>query len=80
MRNGRTERQPSHRNVIVSDGLVHLWGAIESEEKRRTTLIAAESVPGVRRVENHPEYPFIIPALSRGKHAGAQLAVAALRV
>lgn len=51
------------QNVIVSDGIVHLWGVIESEEERCAILIAAESVPGVKRVENHLEYPVVIPTM-----------------
>jgi CBS domain-containing protein len=40
-------------NVVVSDGVVHLWGSIESEDRRRALKVAAESVPGVSRVESH---------------------------
>ncbi|WP_431822625.1 CBS domain-containing protein [Burkholderia sp. F1] len=50
-------------NVIVRDGVVHLWGVIESEEERRAVLVAAEGVPGVKRVESHLEYPGIIPTM-----------------
>lgn len=44
---------PGFVNVVVSDGVVHLWGAAESEETRRACRVAAESVAGVRAVENH---------------------------
>ncbi|AOK62607.1 CBS domain-containing protein [Burkholderia ubonensis] len=50
-------------NVIVRDGVVHLWGVIDSEEERRAVLVAAEGVPGVKRVESHLEYPGIIPTM-----------------
>ncbi len=50
-------------NVIVTGGIVHLWGVIESEEERRAIRITAESVPGVKSVESHLEYPPMIPAL-----------------
>ena len=40
-------------NVIVSDGVVELWGWVESEEERKAFRIAAETVPGVRAVEDH---------------------------
>jgi CBS domain-containing protein len=40
-------------NVVVSDGVVHLWGSVESEDRRRALKVAAESVPGVRQVESH---------------------------
>jgi CBS domain-containing protein len=51
------------QNVIVSDGVVHLWGAVESEEVRRAIRVAAEGVPGVKRVESHLEFPIVIPAM-----------------
>jgi osmotically-inducible protein OsmY len=50
-------------NVIVTGGVVHLWGVIESEEERRAIRITAEGVPGVKSVESHLEYAPIIPAL-----------------
>jgi CBS domain-containing protein len=51
------------QNVIVSDGVVHLWGVVESEEERRALRVAAEGVAGVKRVESHLEFPVIIPAM-----------------
>ncbi len=39
-------------NVVVSDGVVELWGWVESDQERKALLIAAESVPGVRSVED----------------------------
>jgi CBS domain-containing protein len=50
-------------NVIVTGGVVHLWGVIESEEERRAIRITAEGVPGVKSVESHLEYPPVIPVL-----------------
>ena len=38
------------RNVIVADGVVHLWGLIDSPEERKALFALVESVPGVRRV------------------------------
>ncbi len=38
------------RNVIVADGVVHLWGLIDSPEERKALFALAESVPGVQRV------------------------------
>jgi len=49
--------------VLVKDGVVHLWGVIDTEEESRAIRVAAESVPGVRRVENHLVYPSVIPSL-----------------
>lgn len=35
-------------SVVVSGGIVHLWGAVESEAEKGAARVAAESVPGVR--------------------------------
>lgn len=40
-------------NVVVSDGVVYLWGATHSESERDAVRVAAETAPGVKRVENH---------------------------
>lgn len=40
-------------NVQVSDGTVHLWGAINTEDQRRALRVAVEGVPGVRTIEDH---------------------------
>ena len=40
-------------NVIVTDGSVHLWGLVGSEAEQAALRIAAEGVPGVKRVEDH---------------------------
>lgn len=40
-------------NVVSSDGVVHLWGFVESEEVRDAYRVAAENVPGVKRVKSH---------------------------
>jgi CBS domain-containing protein len=37
-------------NVVVSDGVVHLWGVVDSEEQRHALTVAARSVPGVKSV------------------------------
>jgi CBS domain-containing protein len=44
---------PGLVNVVASDGVVHLWGAVDSEEQRQACRVAAENVPGVRGVDNH---------------------------
>jgi CBS domain-containing protein len=51
------------QGVLVKDGVAHLWGVIESDEEKRAIHIAAEGVPGVKRVEDHLEKPSVIPAL-----------------
>jgi len=35
------------RNVIVRDGIVHLWGLVGNEEERLALIAMAEGVPGV---------------------------------
>jgi len=39
--------------VVLNEGVVHLWGFVESPEVRDACRVAAESVPGVRQVKNH---------------------------
>ena len=39
-------------NVVVKDGAVFLWGTVKSDNQRRALTVAAESVPGVVRVED----------------------------
>ncbi len=43
----------SDSNVIVADGHVHLWGMVGSEAEQTALRIAAEGVPGVKRVQDH---------------------------
>ena len=40
-------------NVTVNDGVVHLWSSYLSDREKRALIVAAESIPGVRRVEDH---------------------------
>ncbi|CAE6752386.1 CBS domain-containing protein [Paraburkholderia aspalathi] len=51
------------QGVLVTDGVAHLWGVIESEEEKRAIRIAAEGVPGVKRVESHLVFPSVMPSL-----------------
>jgi CBS domain-containing protein len=39
------------RDVIVVDGVVCIWGSVDSPEQREALRAAAASVPGVRRVQ-----------------------------
>jgi len=42
------------QDIIVSNGVVHVWfGSDEPEERRQAARVAAENVPGVRGVEAH---------------------------
>ena len=40
-------------NVIVSDGVVELWGWVETEAERRAMLVAAQEIAGVQGVIDH---------------------------
>ncbi len=39
--------------IVVDHGVIHLWGLVCSIEERQALLVAAESIPGVRGVEDH---------------------------
>ncbi|MBN9511306.1 MAG: CBS domain-containing protein [Alphaproteobacteria bacterium] len=60
-------RRPEN-SVIVTDGVVHLWGLAATEEEKRAIELAAERTPGVRAVQNHivelsvEPYPLIMGA------------------
>jgi CBS domain-containing protein len=41
------------KNVIVRDGVVHLWGFVDNEDERQAFRVAAESMPGVKAVKDH---------------------------
>ena len=43
----------SPANVTVKDGVVHMWPSYLSEKENRALIVAAENIPGVRRVEDH---------------------------
>lgn len=50
---------PIMNSVTVSDGVVHLWGYVDSENERKAVRIAAEQVLGVKEVRDHrTDYPF----------------------
>jgi CBS domain-containing protein len=38
------------RNVVVTNGVVHLWGLVSSPEEHKALLALAESVAGVQEV------------------------------
>ncbi len=40
-------------NVIVRDGVVELWGVVESDQERAALRVAVEGVRGVREVRDH---------------------------
>ena len=61
------ERQPwwqrSASNVIVTDGIVHYWGIVDSDDQKEAARVAAENVPGVRKVEDHRVRYADLPAM-----------------
>jgi CBS domain-containing protein len=44
---------PTGSNVVVSDGIVHFWETVRSEEERTALRVAAENISGVRGIEDH---------------------------
>jgi len=59
---------PNHFiNVVVTDGTAHLWGATQSQAECDALRVAAETTPGVKRVENNL---FVLPARLRGALGG----------
>lgn len=40
-------------NVTVADGVVDLWGIVNSGEERKAIRVAAESIPGVRAINDY---------------------------
>jgi CBS domain-containing protein len=53
----------SKENVIVKDGVAHLWGVIESEDEERAICIAALEVEGVKEARAHLSYPTVMPLM-----------------
>ena len=47
---------PNDANVVIENGIVHLWGIIQSEEERKAMIVAAENTPGVKQVVDHMGY------------------------
>lgn len=39
--------------VMVTDGVVHFWGMVDTEAGRPAARVAAENIPGVLGVEDH---------------------------
>jgi CBS domain-containing protein len=40
-------------NIVVADGVVHLWGIVSSRREAEALKLAAENVEGVKAVESH---------------------------
>ncbi len=60
-------RRPEN-SVVVTDGVVHLWGLAATDEERRALELAAERTPGTRQVRSHlvvlaaEPYPLLLGA------------------
>lgn len=58
----RLSKQPwtgfGERNIVVANGLVHIWGLVYSPEEHKALLALAEDVPGVKGVSDEmiPSY------------------------
>jgi len=42
-----------HPNVVVTDGIAHLWGLVPTEQQRDALRVLAENIEGVRAIEDH---------------------------
>ena len=51
------------RNIVVADGVVHLWGVFQSTEAVDAVRVAAQNIPGVKRVEDHTEPYQMMPGI-----------------
>jgi CBS domain-containing protein len=58
---GQAPWRPCRLNVTVHDGIVNLNGVVKKESARKASIVAAESIAGVREVRDHlcsaPAYP-----------------------
>ena len=50
---GQAWTRRSDNSVVVSDGVVHLWGLVMTRDELRAMELAAKNVPGVRAVQSH---------------------------
>lgn len=49
----QTWSRRAENTVVVSDGVVHLWGLVATPEELRALELAAGGIPGVKAVRNH---------------------------
>lgn len=64
-------------DVVVRDGVVDLWGTITDERTRPALIVAAENVPGVKRVNDHVAW--IDPTTGMLFQPGEEVAAGAIR-
>jgi len=50
---GRSWSLARRTDVVVQDGVAHLWGVVPSDMVLKAYSIAAENVPGVKSVQSH---------------------------
>jgi CBS domain-containing protein len=50
---GHSVWRPCRLNVVVRDGVVSLSGVVKNEKARQAAIVAAENVPGVRKVHDY---------------------------
>lgn len=43
----------AENSVVVTEGVVHLWGLVSTPEESRALQLAATNMPGVKAVQNH---------------------------
>ncbi|SDG43895.1 CBS domain-containing protein [Paraburkholderia phenazinium] len=51
------------RNIVVRDGVVHLWGVIWSTDAVQAMRVAAQGIPGVKGFEDHTESYPVMPGI-----------------
>jgi CBS domain-containing protein len=50
---GQAWSRRSDNSVVVTDGVVHLWGVVDTRDEERAMELAAKRVPGVKAVQSH---------------------------
>lgn len=56
--------RPTQSSVLVNQGVVRFWGTVDSEDERDAARVAAESIAGVRRVDDRRRlFPPLPPML-----------------
>lgn len=50
---GRSWSLAQRSDVVVQDGVAHLWGVVPNDLVRQAYCLAAEKVPGVKTVQSH---------------------------
>ncbi len=57
----------AYLNVSVSEGVLHLWGGVKSPAEKQALRVAAETIPGVRKIDDHT---FVMPPRLIGAMGG----------